>query len=238
MAIESAGFDPITNEELFIDTEADSPIALTLSEILSKQDKLAPLQNLAGEDFELIKDPSRKEKLRALTAPQQIKIADDELPTISRQQAQLRGDVAAGLTTGLQLTAQPAGVPSPLAPESLVQIGAAAALGLAVGGVPGGLTALAVGGLNAFLNARAEKRKRKLAAQTVQIAKKAEKERLAREDRFATRNRLDALEAQRFSRRQIALQSQWKGMQTLNQLMVNLVNTNQTLKERFATRGF
>jgi len=216
MAIVSAGIDPITGDELFIDTEAASPEALTLSE--------------------LIPDPSRTEKLEALKAPQPITIPGDK--GISRKQAQFKGDVAAGLTTGLQLTAQPAGVPSPFAPESLVQVGAAAALGLAVGGPVGGLTALAVGGLNAFLNARSEKRRRKLATQTVQIAQKAEKERQAREDRFRAINRLDALEAQRFSRKQQVLQSEWAGMQSLNASMINLLNTNQTLKERFARLGF
>ena len=233
MAIVSAGTDPQTGEQLFIDTEVASPEALTFSELQAKKDKLAPLENLAGEGFELVKDPSAEQKLEALKAPEAV-----QLPTVSRQQAQLRGDVAAGLTTGLQLTAQPAGVTDPFALESVSQVGTAAALGFLLGGPAGGLTALAVGGLNAFLNSRSEKRKRKAAEKSVKLARKAEKERIAREDRWRRVNRLDALEAQRFSRKQAVLQSEWAAMQSLNNSMMNLLNTNQNLKERFARLGF
>lgn len=228
MAIISAGTDPQTGEQLFIDTEAASPEALTLAEI--KQD-ISPLSNLA--DIEPTKAPATGQNLQPITAPEPI-----QLPTVSRQQAQFRGDVAAGLTTGLQLTAQPAGVTDPFALESVSQVGTAVALGFLLGGPAGGLTALAVGGLNAFLNSRSEKRKRKAAEKSVKLARKAEKERIAREDRWRRVNRLDALEAQRFSRKQAVLQSEWAGMQSLNNSMMNLLNTNQNLKERFARLGF
>jgi len=145
-----------------------------------------------------------------------------------------RGDAARGLNVGGQI--QPTGGQD--ATEIGAQLLAAGAMGWIVGGPVGGVTAAATVGLNAFLQGRAEKKRRKESQKLIAAAKKAEAERLAREEKWQRTNRLDNLEAQQYNRRQQTIQSANNAYGALNTQMLNLINNSENLKNRFAKQGF
>jgi len=208
---------------------------------MADANKLAPIQiTINPEDIRAAVQQQAGGGVKPLTGTEVGSLfggGQQNIPTLDRERAARIGEAGFGIQTGFGF-AQPTGATDPLSLESLAQVGAAGAIGLLGGGPVGAVAAVATSGLSAFLNARAEKRRQKQFKRLRADAEKARKEQIAREDKWAKTNRLDRLGTERFNRTQTLMQNQWQNFEFVNKQMLNLVNNNASLKERFAKTGF
>lgn len=98
------------------------------------------------------------------------------------------------------------------------------------GALIGGVSGLVMGGIQSYLGLkRARSQRREQEKQTREIQ--------AREDRREALARSDAKEAQGYSRRQNAIQSQWNAMNYVVNQLNNTLAQDQNLKDRFLQLG-
>jgi len=155
---------------------------------------------------------------------------------VDRAKAQSSANFGRGFGIGTSLS-QPTGEEDFFSAGNLAQIGTATALGAATAGPAGAVTALVTSGLGAYLNSKTEGRRAKAYKKAQENATRMHKESVARDEKWKTLNRADALSRDKFNRNQTNLQNDWSVWQNMNTNLGNMVNKSKSLIDRNVELG-